>query len=267
MTPVELYQAGQLNQAIEALNQEVKSRPSDPEARTFLFELLSFAGDMPRAGKQLDVIAKQNVESEWATQVYQNILEGERKRACLFDEGLPPDFFLDPPAYVQRQLEAVGQLREGNADQARQLFAEVEDQRPAVPGVANGQNIDDFRDCDDLFAPVLELLIMRDYTWVPLEQVTQIEISAPERPRDLIWVPVHLVLSDETERSGYLPTRYPGSAAHADDEIRLCRRTDWEEDAAGSVRGIGQRMFLAGDEGLPVLEARSITLNESVPRG
>ena len=51
-----LLDAGNLTAAIEAATREVKAHPADVAARTFLFELLLFAGEWERALKQLDVV-------------------------------------------------------------------------------------------------------------------------------------------------------------------------------------------------------------------
>ena len=40
----ELLQAGRLSAAVAALSEEVKLHPADVQLRTFLFELLCFAG-------------------------------------------------------------------------------------------------------------------------------------------------------------------------------------------------------------------------------
>ena len=63
MTPLELYRAGELGQAIKALGDELRSNPLDARRRTFLFELLCFAGEYDRAEKHLDVLADQNPSS------------------------------------------------------------------------------------------------------------------------------------------------------------------------------------------------------------
>ena len=56
MTAKELFQAGRIDEAIETLGIELRSNPTDAQRRTFLFELLCFAGNYDRAEKQLDVL-------------------------------------------------------------------------------------------------------------------------------------------------------------------------------------------------------------------
>ena len=193
MTADELFRDGKLDEAIEAVTAQVKANPTSAERRTLLFELLCFAGELERAEKQLDVVARQDADSQWAVQIYQNILAAERLRRRLFRDGIKPEFLLDPPAYVQLHLDAVNRLREGQVAEAAELLSRSEQQRPVIAGEVDGQAVDEFRDCDDLFAPILELIILRDYIWLPLEQVRELELSEPERPRDLIWAPVRIL--------------------------------------------------------------------------
>lgn len=255
----QLFDAGNLAGAIEAQTQEVKSNPNDAARRTFLFELLSFAGEFERAAKQLDVISHQDVQSEWATQVYTNIVHAEGLRARLFSDGLKPEFLFDPPPYIHLHLEAINRLRENRPQEAQALLDRAEDDRPVPRGQTGSRAFEDFRDCDDVLAPCLELILIRDYIWLPIEHVRELEISRPERPRDLLWAPVRVVLIDDTQRRAYMPTRYCGSHRHSDDQVRLGRMTDWEASEAGPVLGTGLRQFLIGDDAIPVLELPTVT--------
>src|ERR1035441_5468056 len=87
-TPRELYQAGRLQAAIQALTAEVKANPADGPKRIFLFELLSFAGEWDRAEKQIDVLGQAGPNEALAVQVYQANIEAEHTRERLFSEGL-----------------------------------------------------------------------------------------------------------------------------------------------------------------------------------
>ena len=59
-TAKQLFQAGQLNEAVRALGAEVRDNPTDAQRRTFLFELLCFSGEYDRAEKHLNVLADGN---------------------------------------------------------------------------------------------------------------------------------------------------------------------------------------------------------------
>ena len=257
----QLFDSGDLSGAIEALTQEVKAHPSDPARRVFLFELLSFAGQLDRATKQLEVIAQQDIENELAAQVYINLLHAEGLRRRLYAEGLKPEFLLDPPPYVHLHLEAINHLRENRATQAAELLDRSEGERPVSRGQIGDKAFEEFRDCDDVLAPVLELMLIRDYIWLPIEQVTELEISKPERPRDLLWAPVRVGLTDGTQRRAYMPTRYCASHEESDALVKLGRITDWKASGAGPVQGVGQRQFLAGDDAWAMLELPLVTID------
>ena len=57
MTAAELFREGKLMEAIEAVGVEIRGNPTDSKRRTFLFELLCFAGEYDRAQKHLEVLA------------------------------------------------------------------------------------------------------------------------------------------------------------------------------------------------------------------
>ncbi|HEY5313175.1 MAG TPA: type VI secretion system accessory protein TagJ [Pirellulales bacterium] len=254
----QLFDDGNLTAAIAEATQQVKARPADAAARTFLFELLCFAGELDRAEKQLEVIGHQDAQSEWAVTVYRNLLKAERARRRLFADGLAPQFLLDPPDYVRLHLDAVNRLREDQPGEALSLLEHAEEARPAVAARVNGGSLGELRDCDDLFAPILEMMLLEDYIWLPYEQIRELEVSRPERPRDLVWAPARVVLVDGTQRSGYLPALYHDSHQHADDQVRLGRKTDWLELPGGPTLGQGLRTLLWGEEALSLLDCRQI---------
>ncbi|HVA51443.1 MAG TPA: type VI secretion system accessory protein TagJ [Pirellulales bacterium] len=258
MEAKQLFEQGDLAGAIQAVTAEVKARPTDATRRTFLFELLSFAGDLDRAERQLEAIGHLDAASEWPVQVYKNILHAERLRRRLFSDGLRPEFLLDPPPYAQLHLDAVNRLREGRPGEAQEVLGRAEAMRPAVQGDLNGQACDEIRDCDDLLAPFLEVIVLRDYVWLPWEQLKELEVAQPERPRDLLWLPARIVLVDGSQRRGYLPTLYCGSHEHTDDRVKLGRITDWKQTDDGPTVGVGLHTLLAGDDAVGLLDVRHV---------
>ena len=254
MNAQQYFEAGDLNRAISAATDKVRNDPTQLEPRTLLFELLSFSGELDRAEKQLDVVGQQDAKSEWAVQVYRNVLAAERSRRRLWSDGLAPEFLLDPPEYVQWHLQAINRLREGNLTEANELLAKSAEQRSDALATIGESPAAAFQDCDDVLAPILELIVLRDYVWLPLEQVRELEIMKPERPRDLIWIPVRLVLQDDSQRRGYMPVLYPGTHQHSDDQVKLGRMTDWQETDGAPIRGFGQKMFLHGEDAISLLE-------------
>ncbi len=260
-TAKELFQAGELRAAIEELTREVKANPSDTSRRTFLFELLCFAGEWDRAEKQLDVLGHQSAQAEIGVQAYRNNIKAERARQRLFSEGLKPHFLADPPSYVTLHLEALNRIREGGLAEARALLDRAEEERPALAGSFNGLPFGDFRDCDDLVGPSLELIVKDDYTWLPFEQIARIEVSEPKQLRELIWTVARIEAGAGTATFNgevFIPALYGGSSESLNDQVRLGRMTEWRQVGEDLAAAVGLRLFLVDDEDKALPEARSI---------
>ncbi len=253
-----LFEAGKLEDAISQLTRDVKANPADAMRRTFLFELLCFAGRWDRAEKQLEALGQESVQAEIGVQVYHNNIKGERERRRLFSDGVPPHFLTDPPAYVDLLVAAINHLREGKTGEARQMLDRAEEERPEASGTLNGQAFQDFRDYDDVVGPVLELVVKDKYAWLPFEQIKRMEIEAPRRLRDLLWAPARIEATDGTIGEVYIPTLYAGSSEHPNNQVKLGRLTDWKQVGEGLSLTVGLRMFLVDREDKPIFEARSV---------
>jgi type VI secretion system protein ImpE len=257
----ELFDAGELQAAIDELTREVKAHPADAKRRVFLFELLSFAGDWDRAERQINVIASQSIESGLGVQVYINNIKAERDRSKLFSDGLRPNFITEVPAYVDLHLYAINRLREGNISEAREILDRAEEERPAFKGDFNGHPFSDFRDYNDVIGSVLELIVHDKYTWLPLEQIRRIEISAPKNLRDLVWTPARVESIDGTIGEVYIPTLYEGSGNHSNNQVKLGRMTDWKDAGEGLYLASGLRVFLIDGEDRAILDVRKINFD------
>ena len=77
-------------EAVKALGAEVRDNPTDARRRTFLFELLCFAGEFERADKQLEVLGQAGPNSEIGVLLYRSALYAERQRQDLFAHGELP---------------------------------------------------------------------------------------------------------------------------------------------------------------------------------
>src|SRR5260370_28435666 len=86
MKAQELFQAGKLDESVQALGAELRDNPADARRRTFLFELLCFAGDYQRAEKHLDVLASDGRAAEMGTMLYRAALHADRIRQAIFEQ-------------------------------------------------------------------------------------------------------------------------------------------------------------------------------------
>jgi len=261
MTAAELYKAGKLADAIAAQTQEVKSSPADQNKRLFLFELLTFAGELDRATKQMDVLKYEQIELQTAATAYRRLLDAEAKRRQLFSQSLKPEFFTEPPEHVGLRLEAINRLREHKPAEAKELLDRANAGGQAFKGTLNDKPFDSLRDGDDLFAFVLEVMAHGVYYWVPLDQVEAVSMKPPRFPRDLLWVPARLEMATSAG-DVFLPALYPNSHAHPDEQVKLGRTTDWKELPGGPMLGVGLRTFLVGDDASSLMEWRSLQITK-----
>ena len=85
MDAQQLFKAGKLSEAIPALNALLRDKPSDVRSRTFLFELLCFAGEYERAEKQLIILQEEtSKDSMLGALLYRAALAAERTRQEMF---------------------------------------------------------------------------------------------------------------------------------------------------------------------------------------
>jgi type VI secretion system protein ImpE len=258
MTAKELFDAGDLTAAIAKIGDELKNDPADTRRRTFLFEMLCLSGDLDRAAKQLDVIARGGAESEVAVQQYRGALQCEKLRRLCFTDGLRPGLPKNIPAYTDMHLDAINHIRQNRVDEARALLEQAAELRPEVNCAINGDMFDDIRDADDLMAPFLEVFTLNNYSWVPWEMVATVTIPPPKHLRDLIWTPAMVELTIGSLGEVLLPALYAQSYSHTDNQVKLGRATAWRADIEGLALASGQRLLATGDRDWPLLEIREI---------
>jgi type VI secretion system protein ImpE len=234
-TARELYAAGRLDSAIETLGAELRSNPLDAQRRTFLFELLTFAGQYDRAEKQLDVLARGGADAEMAVLPYRAALQAERIREHMFATGDFPTGAVPAP----------------------------------VAGTLNGTPFLSVEDADPRLGARLEVMMGGRYLWLPFAHVAAVHIEAPRMLRDVRWLPARLSaapsLRDMELGEVLLPGLSPGAWRSADPELRLGRATDWEELPDGDYAPVGQKMLRVDGELVPLAEVRDLVISAAPP--
>ena len=232
MNARQLFQAGKLNEAIEALSTELRDNPGDAQRRTFLFELLCFAGNYERAEKHLDFLAQASADAAMGGLVYRSALHAERIRQRMFKEN-------DLPSSASTSAE--------------------------IRGTLNGQRFESLEDADPRIGARLEIFAAGQYTWVPLAHVASIKMEAPKRLRDLLWIPALVRTGPEFKGQELgevlIPALCPLSFEHADDSVRLGRLTEWQELENGESAPVGQKLILVDGEDIPFLEIREVEID------
>jgi type VI secretion system protein ImpE len=258
VTAQQLFDQGDLKGTIAALTDAVRSKPGELQLRSFLFETLCFDGAFDRAAKQLEVLAIQSgPESAIAFALYRSLLEAEKVRRQVFAGEATPAFFTTPPDWLEPSVALVSQLAKGAPDAAATM-ARVEAAAPATPGRWNGEPFAAFRDVDDRTPWVLEVFHGSTYAWLPFAQLRRVEVTAPVRLRDLLWMHANIEMTTGQTGDIYIPALYAGSERHEDDEIRLGRTTAWALTAESVLCGAGHRAFIADDREVTLLDTRTI---------
>jgi type VI secretion system protein ImpE len=254
LTPGQLFEAGRLADAISTLSAELRTYPTDVNRRGLLVELLCFDGQLERADKQLELMGTQDPASAVGLALFRQLVRAAQARQDFFTQGRAPELLDAPSPALQRHLEASICLREGDVAEANRLLREAEAARPPQGGRCDGQRFAEFRDMDDLTAPIMELLTSTGkYFWVPLERIGLLQLRPPKRPRDLLWRPALAEIRDGPEGEVFLPVTYP-IADDTDEATRLGRVTQWQGPEEGPTRGMGQKTFLVDDDSRALLE-------------
>ena len=231
VTPKELFKAGKVREAVQALTSSLREHPSDTVQRTFLFELLCFCGEYARAEKQLAVLADGSPDKETGAIVYYAALHAEKTRHEIFEKKTFP---LDLAS--------------------------------SSPGSLNGNPFSEIRDADPDIGARLEVFAAGSCVWIPFEHVASLEMGPPQRLRDTLWAPA-LVQAGPSFRGMDLgevliPAIYPFSWKNQDENLWLGRITDWSADEQGREIPTGQKMLLVDGEEFPFLEVRSLQFSQ-----
>ncbi len=221
-----------MREAVQTLTAYLREHPSDTAQRTFLFELLCFAGDFARAEKQLAVLANGSVDKETGAIVYYAALHAEKTRHELFENQ---DFPTDSPV--------------------------------SPPGELNGKPFKELRDANPNIGARLEVFAAGACLWLPFEHVASVEMGPPQRLRDTLWAPA-LVQAAPSFRGMDLgevliPAIYPFSWKDPDEQVWLGRVTEWSADEEGREFPSGQKILLADGEEVPFLEIRSLQFSHA----
>jgi type VI secretion system protein ImpE len=232
-TAQELFADGRLDAAIETLGVELRSHPSDAQRRSFLFELLAFAGQYERAERQLTVLAGGGAMAEAGASVYRAALQAERVREHMFDSG-------DYPKAAAPEVQG---------------------------GSCNGVPFTTIEDADPRIGARLEVSAGGRYLWIPFAHLASLTIEAPKHLRDLRWIPARVETSPEIRHMDLgevlLPALTPSAWRQTDPELQLGRATDWEELPDGQFAPVGQKMLRIDGREVPLLEIRQLVLTST----
>lgn len=227
-TPKDFFNAGRVTDAIAALSAWLRDNPGDVPQRTFLFELLCFAGQYDRAEKQLSVLSQGDKGTQLGATLYYSALHAERNRNELF---------------------------------RTETFPKT-DASPEISGTLNGKPFTSFRDADPDVGARLEVYAAGAYLWIPFRHIVSIAMGPPQKLRDMLWADAMVMTGPSFKGTDLgqviIPAVYPFSWKDPDESVWLGRTTVWNADAHGKEYPSGQKVFLVDGEEFPLLEVRQL---------
>ena len=260
MKAQELVQAGQLDESLLKLQEEVRNNPADARLRVFLFQLLCVLGQWERALTQLQVLAGMDSSSLMLARIFQPVIQCEVFRGEVFAGKRTPILFGEPQEWMGLLVQANELFGQGQTKAALELRDRAFEAAPVTAGKVNDQPFEWIADADQRLGPVLEVILEGRYYWVPFCRIQRLFMEKPSDLRDLVWMPAQFLWSNGGEASGHIPTRYAGTERSTDAALRLARKTDWRAPAEGFNVGLGQRILATDQEDWPLLECRTIDL-------
>ena len=258
---VEHLKAGNLDEAYKALTASIRKSPADSKLRVFLFQLLCIRGEWDRALTQLKVCGEMAPDTMPMVQSYREAIACEMVREKVFAGETAPLVFGEPAQWVALMIQALGPLAQGDAARQQNCARRRLKPRQAKAARQMASRFDWVADADMRLGPMLELVMNGRYYWAPFSTIKRMTFDEPEDLRDRVWTPVEITWVNGGDVVGFVPTRYPGSAASGRAGLMMATETDWVDAGAETYLGLGQRLFATNNDDLALMDLRSISLS------
>ncbi len=252
--------AGDIQGALQAVQERVRADPTAIPPRVLLFQLLCIRGDWDRALLQLRTLGELDTALLPLAWTYRSAILAERFREKVFRGQATPHVLGEPVQWTALLLEALRLTATGHAEEGAVLRRRAFDRAPATPGTLDGRPFSWLADGDSRIGPMLELIVDGRYGWAPLTHVAGLRVEAPTDLRDLVWVPVVVRWANEGESVALMPSRYPFSHRREDVDLARSRKTVWEPCGGEFHLGYGQRMWITDRDEHALLDARELRL-------
>lgn len=257
----QLIRDGDLRNALDELQNRVRSKPEESRYRIFLFQLLSILGQWERAMTQLKVIAKLDPGAWPMVNTYKSAILCEKLRSAVFAGQSRPMVFGEPTQWLAWLLESMRLMGENRFEEALSMRNQAFDMAPPSAGMLDETPFHWIADADSRLGPILEVFLNGQYYWVPFCRMAKIVLSRPADLRDLVWIPAEFTWINGGQALGLIPVRYPGSETVQDSALQLARRTEWRQIYGDVFQGIGQRMLATDQDSYPLLDTRMVLMD------
>ncbi len=259
MTAEELINNGQLDEAFVQLKKQVQADPANPKLRIFLFQILAVMGEWQRALTQLNVVGDMDAASLPMVQTYRELIRCEVFREDVFKGNRKALVFGEPKQWIVLLIEALASTGSTSNEKVAELRNQAFEMAPVISGNIDKEPFSWIADADSRLGPVLELIINGRYYWVPMSNIKQIKIEEPTDLRDMVWTAAHFMWINDGETIGFIPTRYVNSHEESDTDLKLSRKTIWQQASENEFFGKGQRLFTTDKDDYSLMNIRDIS--------
>jgi type VI secretion system protein ImpE len=257
----DLLKFGDLDGALDTLQDAVRKDATNPALRIFLFQLLCVRGEWKRAITQLKVSAELDDVATSMAQTYREGIVCEVYREKVFSGEKDPLIFGEPQEWTALIVEALKAQAAGNAQQSADIRARAFDMAPAVSGNIDGQAFEWIADADMRLGPMLETVVNGRYFWMPFSAIKSAIFEPPADLRDAVWTPATVTLANGGEIVALIPTRYAGTIANGGPAEKLARATQWVDLGVDNYAGIGQRLLTTNLGDTAIMDIRTLQLD------
>ena len=257
MQAITLFQQSKLDEAIRSQTEALLADPTNVDGRYHMAGLLAFAGEFDRALAHLDFIAGERPELAPAVAMYVSSVHGEEERRRIYTAGHVPGTDPENETAVKRRVHLRQHLAAGDAQGAAKVMAEIAAEAVPQASLAGAEPVP-FLDHDDGLGALLEVFVGGRCLWLPTGNLRSLEFTPPRGLLDLLWAQCAIETRTGQRYAAHVPVLYAGTAARSDPQVRCGHKTEWQDELGVAFRGYGQRVFVAGDQEIGVLELRSV---------
>lgn len=254
-TSDDLLASGDIAGARAGLIETVKRAPGDVKARMFLWQLMALSGEWDKALTHLRTLASVEGEAQMLAVAYAQAINAEKQRAESYAGRAPFPVLVSSSPWIDTLAQGLGAIAAGRVQEGGAQRDEAFDAAGDTPGKIDGRTFAWIADVDPRLGPCFEAIVAGRWGLVPFEAVVRIKTEGPRDLRDVVWLPVDMMLRSGQSAAALLPARYPGTEA-ASDTLRLGRATEWDGDIP-----VGQRLLATDDgEETGLLDFREIAM-------
>ncbi|RBP78745.1 type VI secretion system protein ImpE [Shewanella putrefaciens] len=246
----DLIKQGKLNLACEYCKEALREDPINAQLRAIYVELLCINGDLESADNQLDMIIRQHPDFLLGAVNLRQLIRADQARLDFYRGGMTANLFQESDDFFEKTIRVNLAMLENNIEAATSLVFEIENDREKVLASVNNNSIDDIRDLDDVLAGYVEIYgTDGKFYLAKFSEIEHFTVHKAESIIDSVWRRIDISIENGPSGEAFLPLTYVSSE---DESSRLGKDTDWLQKGEFVATGTGLKMWLVGDEVLPI---------------